>query len=273
MTTATKAIKVVGVKAIGVKGIGAKVVSEIVTYRRIAKMLVGGMPSGGNGVRSKGSAVTRAVGVAADAIRDLENLTASQLELLDRQQENIERKERIEERLDAEAEQQADEYTARVEEYLGMIKALPVEDRRVVKMAYIFSQMVPREDREDVFQELAVKLYESKPTTDALAYTVARCDWKNWWRDIKRYHGFVDRSLNELVENDDGGVVEFGELLVGEVEFEKRVDGKIDGQAIYKSLPTSIKLIVGKRLRGHGITSREREALDAFTAKSGLLAR
>lgn len=148
-----------------------------------------------------------------------------------------------------------------VEQYLEAIKALPAEAKIALKSAYIFSRKVPREEREDLFQDIALAVLKARATDERLAYAIARCDWQNWWSKYKiRQH----YSLDSIVEDEDGQQVSFGELLVGEVDFEARLNGDLDGEKLYSQLPSWVKVIVDKRLQGKSITGGERKLLDKW---------
>jgi len=158
------------------------------------------------------------------------------------------------------------EFTTKVNEYLKAIKAMPKEHKAALKAAYIFSRKVPREEREDLFQELALTLLKHKTKDDKLAYAIARCDWQNWWSKYKiRQH----YSLDMVIDTDDGNPVTLGETLVGEVEFERKMDGKLDAQAIWQKLPGNIKAIVNKRLIGKALNNTERSQLSRWVKSQG----
>lgn len=237
-----------------------------ITYRQIAKMFAGAIPSMGDAGGHKQGQDKPLRPVVVTQEKQKKPLTAAQLKAVERQSAALDR---VEHRLD---DEQA-EYSDRVEAYIVAIRAMSIENRHAIRAAYIFSRKAPKEEREDLFQELMVKLLEVRAPTEALAYTIARCDWRDWWKSYRTRAGFVETSLNSVVLNNDGDEVEYGELLVGEVEFERLVDGKLDGQAIWDHLPDYIKRLVSKRLTGRGITGGERIMLDKFVITSGLLAR
>jgi hypothetical protein len=78
---------------------------------------------------------------------------------------------------------EGEEFGEIVNTYLETIKSLPKNAKLALKSAYVFSRKVPREDREDLFQDLALAVLKVKTEDERLAYTVARFDWMNWWRD------------------------------------------------------------------------------------------
>jgi len=161
---------------------------------------------------------------------------------------------------------QDEAYAEKVDEYTESVQRMGAEAKTALKSAYIFAHKVPVQDREDMFQELALAVLEARTKDERLAYTVARCDWRNWWEKYYTRQHYLAGSLNEIVENDEGGKVELGELLVGEVEYERLVDGKLDGQALFDKLPSYIKPLVVKRLLGRALTGAESSLLTKYTA-------
>ncbi len=158
------------------------------------------------------------------------------------------------------------EFTQKVNEYVKVIKAMPKEHKIALRSAYIFSQKVPKQEREDLFQELALTLLKHKTKDERLAYAIARCDWRNWWQKYKvRQH----YSLDLVIDTDNGDPVTLGERLVGEVEFEHKMDGKIDGDRLWQKLPDTIKAIVQKRLLGKALNNTERSQLNRWIKTKG----
>lgn len=161
-----------------------------------------------------------------------------------------------------------DDYGTAVNEYTEAIRKLSPEARLALKSAYIFSAKVPRDEREDMFQTLAMALIEARVKDEKLAYTIARCDWVNWYKKFKTREHF---SLDTVVTGYDGEEVCYTELLVGEVEFERKINGELDGASLYNALPAWIKTIVDKRLSGHSITGGERKMLDKWIASAPMV--
>ena len=160
------------------------------------------------------------------------------------------------------------DYYGKVEQYIDTIRAMPQESKVALKSAYIFSRKVPKQEREDMFQDLALAILKAKTGDERLAYTIARCDWKNWWAKYRiRQH----YSLDSVVEDEDGGETTFGELLVGETEFERKIDGELDAQSIWDRLPPGIQYLVDRRLTGYGLKKLERECLERWTSKNAML--
>ena len=161
---------------------------------------------------------------------------------------------------------EGEEFGLKVEDNLKAIKSLPSEAKVALKSAFIFSRKVPKEEREDLFQEIALAVFKAKITDEKLAYAIARCDWQDWWRKYKiRQHC----SLDSVVNDDSGNPVTLAELIVGEVEFENKVNGKIEGDRIWNLLPIDIKPIVNKRLLGQALTNKERAKMSYFARTKG----
>lgn len=151
---------------------------------------------------------------------------------------------------------EAEEFGLKVETYLEAIKAMPIEAKNALKVAYVFSRKVPREEREDMFQDIALAVFKAKASSEKLAYTIARLDWLDWWDKYKiRQH----TSLDSVVETDNGNPVALGEMLVGEVEFETKINGKMDAERIWDKLPEDIRPLVLKRLEGKPILAGNRK--------------
>lgn len=164
---------------------------------------------------------------------------------------------------------QDDEFSVKVEEYLATIKRLPKTAKLALRSAYIFSQKAPKEERQDLFQELATAILDVGTTDEPLAYAIARRDWQDWWKHFKVRSHFKAGSLNQTVMDADNQEVELAELIVGEVDFEKRMDGKIDADRIWETLPEDIKPIVQRRLLGYPLNNTERSKLNRWIKREG----
>lgn len=160
------------------------------------------------------------------------------------------------------------EFTLKTEKYLEVIKAMSQAQKIALKTAYIFSRKVPKEEREDMFQDLTLAVLKAQATDERLAYAVARCDWQNWWQKYKiRQH----YNLDSIVDDGEGNQVPFAELLVGECEFENRLDGDLDGERLFQQLPRWVQDIVKKRLIGKPVRGGERKLLDKWVCSRPLV--
>ncbi len=173
---------------------------------------------------------------------------------------------------------EGEEFSEHVESYLDEIDKLPSDDRRALKYAFIFSRKAPQQEREDLYQELAIKLLEARPCSDKLAYSIARCDWKDFWKAFKVRSNYNWESIERLGDAEDGGgygedaidrQVYHGALLDGQIEIERKTDANI----LWNLLPKQIQAIVNKRLEGHALTGAERVAICRYMkVHSGILA-
>jgi hypothetical protein len=158
---------------------------------------------------------------------------------------------------------EGEEFSLKVEECLKAIKAMPASQKQALQCAYVFASKVPRQEREDMFQELALVLLEAQVENVKLAYAIARCDWQDWWRRYTVKSHYIVASLEDVVYKDDEAY-QLGELIVGEADCETRIIGKVDGQRLWQSLPGQIKEIVQKRLLGKALNACERKRLSRF---------
>jgi len=161
---------------------------------------------------------------------------------------------------------EGDDFGNQVNNNLEAIKALPLEAKHALKMAYVFSRKVPRPEREDLFQDIALAILKIRTRDERLAYSIARCDWRDWWRkySIRQHY-----SMDSVTEDEDGNPVTLAETIVGEVEFENKMNGKLDAERIWSKIPTDIKPLVFKRLIGKGLNSSERGLLFRWVNKAG----
>ena len=143
---------------------------------------------------------------------------------------------------------------------LGELRRLKPECRLALKEAYIWSRKAPAEEREDLFQELFARLWEGKVAEEKLAYTIARCDWRDWWRKYKvRQHYSLDEPMD-----DTEGAKTLSEILVGEADFEAKMCLHLDCQAILNAMPKYAREAITKRLYGKPIRPNERRLLDQW---------
>jgi len=172
---------------------------------------------------------------------------------------------------------EGEEFGAHVEVYLHQIDKLPTECKRALHYAYIFSRKAPHQEREDLYQELAIKLLELRAHDDKMAYAVARCDWKDWWKAFKLRVNYNWQSIERMADAEDGGYgqeaidrqIYHSALLQGEVEFERKVDIDI----LWNKLPERIQAIISKQIAGYCPTGAERVALcNYLKAHSTMLA-
>jgi DNA-directed RNA polymerase specialized sigma24 family protein len=164
---------------------------------------------------------------------------------------------------------QGNEYTNAVNDYIDAIDKLNHQSKLALKSAFLFASKAPKADRQDLFQELFLKLFEAKAKDEKLAYAIARCDWSDWWDKYYHKQKLNVTSLNAVKLAPDGNEYELGELLVGEAEFEAKMCAKLDASAIWQKLPAEIKSIVQRRLQGFALNRKERDTLYNWNKKIG----
>ena len=163
------------------------------------------------------------------------------------------------------------EFGAKVEETTATIRKLKPAQRTALKAAYVFANKVPRDERQDLFQELVLALLERSTKEEKLAYAIARCDWIDWWKRFTTKQQYARVSLQSTVEDADGNETELSELIVGECEFERKMDGLLDGKALWAKLPNEIQAIVQKRLLGKALLKAEHNKLAYFARRHPML--
>ena len=140
------------------------------------------------------------------------------------------------------------------------IDKLDINAQLAIQTAFIFSRKAPANERQDLFQELLTAVLASGTEKLAFAYTIARRDWQNWYKTYKLHSQFYSGYLSDTITNSDGEETELAELLVGEVEFERRQIDKLDAQSLWHQIPADIQSLVVKRLQGKPLgTSRNRK--------------
>lgn len=161
---------------------------------------------------------------------------------------------------------EGEEFGSKVEENIATIKKLPKTARIALRSAFIFGSKVPSQEREDMFQDISLAILKARVTDERLAYAIARCDWRDWWGKYRiRQH----YSLDSVIESDDGNPTTLGELIVGEAEFETKMNGKLDGERIWNALPDCIKPIIQSRLLGKALNATDRQRLSRWVRKDG----
>lgn len=149
-----------------------------------------------------------------------------------------------------------EEYMRLVQETRRQFEAMDTNARLAVEVAYIFSRKVPRSERQDLFQELVTAVIASGTTDAAFAYTIARRDWQNWYEKFKLHSQYCQGYLSDTLTDADGHETELAELLVGEVEFERKQIERLNARHIWRQLPPDIQGLVLKRLKGRPLGTK-----------------
>lgn len=171
------------------------------------------------------------------------------------------------------------------------IQKMDGDTKTVLKAAYVFSCKVPKQERQDLFQDLTLKLIEANPKAESWAYTIARCDWLDWYRKYKVKSQYSEYDIEAIVASEMGiNSIHLNQLelknddmrelvdterekqynkrsfqiavetLTGLVEYE-RLDNQITAKGIIKQLPENIIRIASKRMIGKALLDSERKAL------------
>lgn len=171
------------------------------------------------------------------------------------------------------------EYSDIIEGYIKTLEAMPVEQQSALSAAYIFSDKIRGLERQDLFQELVAqtltvlaKHQDRIPNIEGFCYKVAQNKWRDRLRnEIKRKEilngGFL--SLNAPKPNSDGQEVELQKTIVGEVAFERKLNSKLDCQAVLDTLPDKVKVAVIKRSEGRALSAAERNMLHRHIKQNG----
>ena len=172
------------------------------------------------------------------------------------------------------------------------VKALPKVQKTTLTLAYMFSAKVPRQERDDVSQEIILACLESGQTEERNLYVVARRTWVDWfrkWYTRQQYEldtdfdkvvserlGINEPKLDELqnisadmtdlvAETRQAVVAEYETKAVrqdfdAENEYALTDDGA-KAKRIWAKLPLRIQAIARKRLAGQALTKAERVSL------------
>ena len=157
------------------------------------------------------------------------------------------------------------DFGSKIEAYILLLKKLDKPSKLALSAAYVFSSKCPKAEREDLFQELVTRCYEANPQSEINAYSISRCDWKNWLDSWYREHKTTLQSYDVTIQDDDGNEFRASELLVGDCEFEARECSNLDASNIWQKLPDDVKPLVAKRLSGKALTNIERKVIYNFT--------
>ena len=179
------------------------------------------------------------------------------------------------------------------------VKALPKVRKTTLTLAYMFSAKVPRQERDDVSQEIITACFESGQTEESHLYVVARNTWIEWlrrWYTRQQYElgvdfdavvaerlGINEPKLNDLcnVSGDMTDIVaETRQAVVAEYE-QKAVRQDFDAESeyaltddnpkakrIWNSLPARIKAMAHKRLASQPLNGKDRNYLSLWVAKN-----
>jgi len=195
------------------------------------------------------------------------------------------------------------EFGNKVSEVTEVIKRLPKGQKQALQCAFIFARKVPRQERDDLFQELTLAILQSQTEDVKLAYAIARCDWINFWQKYKTkqfyqlefdpddetsYRIGINPVHLETLTNISGDMAELAsevraevidkheqrlvrETFIAEVDWELRQCEKMDAKTVWDSLPDRIKEIARGRLIGKASNPADRKYLSRFLQSNPMI--
>jgi len=166
--------------------------------------------------------------------------------------------------LPAPASKQSEAYTLQLRELANILGSkFGIGEAELRKGLNWQLARIPYQEREDVLQELALRMLEARPCTAAMAFIIARNHVANWWRHYRAHRLYGDSDITYGSELTDTGE-EIIQTIVGEVEWQARIDSELEAKRIFSNLPPRIQGIISKRLAGRRLSGAERVALHRF---------
>ena len=195
------------------------------------------------------------------------------------------------------------EFGNKVSQVTNTVKAMPKAQKQALQCAYIFSHKVPRQERDDLFQEITLAIWESQTEDIKLAYAIARCDWLDWWDKFKTKQHYqlefnpddetsyrvginqvhletltnVSVDMAEIVSEVRADVIDkheqrlLSETFIAEVDWELRQCEKIDAKRVWNSLPPRIQKLARDRLVGKALNPADRKYLSRFVQSNPMI--
>lgn len=159
-------------------------------------------------------------------------------------------------------------YMALIQSTRKSFENLTPNGQLAIEAAFVFSRKVPQNERQDLFQELLTAVLASGTENAAFAYAIVRRDWQNWYSSYKLHSQFYQGYLSETITDAEGQETELAELLVGEIEFERRQIDKLDAQKLWLQIPKHIQKLVLKRVLGKPLGTQRKRAGQPKLAKA-----
>ena len=138
---------------------------------------------------------------------------------------------------------------------------MEIADRFQVKARY--------EDREDLRQDIIVRLAEvasnngAKPFTKASMLRVASYVAMEYWHEQKRL--LTTTSLNEEIEDEEGNTVELYQTIADDRAID--LEAWVDHRTWLKGCPRRLIAIAGKRVAGKPLSEKEQKYLWRYRQK------
>jgi hypothetical protein len=101
------------------------------------------------------------------------------------------------------------EFKAMVDWFTQEIDNLPRQAQIALATAYIWASKAPKQEQEDLFQELTLKLIENGTEIEQIAWVVSHADWVDWWRRYKLHSQYCESHLSEIQEIDTDNMLDW----------------------------------------------------------------
>jgi len=139
---------------------------------------------------------------------------------------------------------------------------------KYMEIADNFQHKARFEDREDLRQDIAVRLAEvASRKTERLTLPamlrVASFVTIEYWRDLKRQPTIL--SLNDTIGDDDGNSIEVSETLADDRALD--LEAWVDAKTWLYGCPRRLVKIATKRYKGKPLTSNEQRYLNRYQQK------
>ena len=136
---------------------------------------------------------------------------------------------------------------------------------KYMEIADNFQHKARYEDREDLRQDIAVRLAEvastrTEPLTTPAMLRVASYVTIEYWRDFKRQPTIS--SLNETIEDDDGDSVELSETLADDQAID--LEAWVDAKTWLHGCPHRLVKIACKKVRDKPLDKNEQKYLERY---------
>jgi len=141
--------------------------------------------------------------------------------------------------------------------------------QKYTEIAENFQQKAKYQDREDLRQDIIVRLAEvasnngHKPFTEGAMVRVASYTVMAYWRDLMRQPNIT--SLNDEIDDGDGNTIEIGETLADDKAID--LDCWIDANTWLLGCPARLVSIANKKVNGKPLTKTEYSYLERYRQK------
>ncbi len=153
----------------------------------------------------------------------------------------------------------------------ALSRALGIKAKELENILGFWVNRYPHQEREDAAQNLSLQLLQARPDNPKHAFGICRKATAYWWRQyaVRQHY-----SLDYVLENDEGDRLgELADFVSGCFQYELTVDyvdGKLDGESLWKRLPELIRPIISKRLTGKRLSDAERQRLHRWVKADGV---